>query len=81
VVSGLRVNSFTNAEETAVGLDAIVPFLLETRLRELGGRFESADSWRPFAVRDGRLITGQNPQSSERVARALLEALDLAGTR
>ena len=75
IVKDLRVNSFTDAEEVAVGLEKVVPFMLETRLRELGGRFEGADNWQPFAIRDGQLITGQNPQSSHRVAQSLLEAL------
>jgi putative intracellular protease/amidase len=75
VVQGKRVNSFTDAEEAAVGLTDVVPFLLESRLRELGGRFEGAANWQPFAIRDGQLITGQNPQSSALVAKALLAAL------
>lgn len=75
IVKDLRVNSFTDAEEAAVGLDKVVPFLLETRLRELGGKFEGTANWQPFAISDGQLITGQNPQSSQLVAQALLQAL------
>jgi putative intracellular protease/amidase len=75
IVHGLRVNSFTDAEEAAVGLTAVVPFQLESRLRELGGKFEGAANWQAFAVRDGQLITGQNPQSSALVAEQLLLAL------
>jgi putative intracellular protease/amidase len=75
LVAGLRVNSFTDSEERAAGLADAVPFLLESRLRELGGRFESAADWQPFAVRDGQLITGQNPQSSAKVAELVLAAL------
>jgi putative intracellular protease/amidase len=79
VVQGKRVNAFTDAEEAAVGLTNVVPFLLESRLRELGGRFEGAANWQPFAIRDGQLITGQNPQSSALVAKELLGALGVAG--
>ena len=75
---GKRVNSFTDAEEAAAGLTQVVPFPLETRLRELGGQFEGAPNWQAYAVRDGQLITGQNPQSSARVAQYVLEALGLA---
>lgn len=75
LVKGLRVNSFTNAEEEAVGLTAAMPFLLETRLKELGGRFECAPNFTTHAVRDGQLVTGQNPMSAEPVARLLLAAL------
>lgn len=75
IVKDLRVNAFTDAEEIAVGLEKVVPFLLESRLRELGGKFEGAANWQPFAIRDGQLITGQNPQSSHLVALELLAAL------
>ena len=75
IVKDLRVNAFTDAEEAAVGLEKVVPFLLETRLRQLGGKFEGAANWQPFAIRDGQLITGQNPQSSHLVALELLAAL------
>lgn len=77
VVKGKRINSFTDAEEDAVGLSAIVPFHLETRLRELGAHFEGADNWASFAIRDGQFITGQNPQSSALVAQHVLKALGL----
>lgn len=79
IVRDLRVNCFTDAEEIAVGLEKIVPFMLETRLRELGGIFQGAPAWQPFAVHDGQLVTGQNPQSSKLVAQALLKALGLQG--
>lgn len=75
VVEGKRVNAFTDAEEKEAGLVEVVPFLLESRLRELGGRFEGAENWQAFVVRDGQLITGQNPQSSERVAQEVIKAL------
>ncbi|WP_119168982.1 type 1 glutamine amidotransferase domain-containing protein [Algihabitans albus] len=76
LVAGKRVNGFTDAEEEAVGLTEVVPFLLESKLRALGGLFEgNAETFQAHAVRDGRLVTGQNPRSSERVATLLLQAL------
>lgn len=75
LVAGRRVTAFTNREEDAVGLSAVVPFLLETRLRELGAVFHAAPDWQPFAIRDGRLVTGQNPASSAAVADHVLDAL------
>ena len=78
VVEGRRVNGFTNSEEDAVGLSAVVPFLLEDRLKQLGGRFERGPDWHPYAVQDGNLITGQNPQSSELVAHLVLSTLKKA---
>ncbi len=74
VVAGRRVSSFTNAEERAVKLDGAVPFLLEDRLRALGATFESGPDFRPFAIADGKLVTGQNPASSARVAELAIAA-------
>lgn len=75
VVAGRRINSFTDAEEAAAGMTGVVPFLLEARLRQLGARFENAGVFAAFAVRDGALVTGQNPASSEQTARLLLQAV------
>jgi putative intracellular protease/amidase len=81
IVAGKRINSFTDAEEDAVGLSGVVPFRLESRLRELGAVFEGAPNWQPFAVRDGQFITGQNPQSSKLVAQHVVEALGLTSLK
>jgi len=78
IVKDLRINAFTDAEEIAVGLDSVVPFMLETRLRELGCHFEGAANWTPFTIQDGQLITGQNPQSSGLVAQSLLTSLGIS---
>ena len=75
ILFGKKVNGFTNAEETAAGLMDVVPFHLETKMRELGGVFESGPDWAPYAVRDGHLITGQNPASSALVASHVVAAL------
>ncbi len=75
ILKDRKVNGFTNDEETAAGLMEVVPFHLETTMRELGGHFEHGPDWQPFAVRDGNLITGQNPASSEKVAQLALEAI------
>jgi putative intracellular protease/amidase len=75
ILFGKKVNGFTNAEETAAGLMDVVPFHLETKMRELGGVFESGPNWTPYAVRDGNLITGQNPASSALVASHVVAAL------
>lgn len=75
LVDGRRVSAFSNAEEKAVGLTQTVPFLLEDRLRALGARYEAGPDFLSHAVRDGRLVTGQNPASSEAVARLVVEAV------
>jgi putative intracellular protease/amidase len=74
-VAGKRVTGFTDEEEEAVGLTAVVPFLLEDVLKQLGAKFSKAAPFKPHVVSEGLLITGQNPASSEPAAEALLEAL------
>ncbi|WP_337848009.1 type 1 glutamine amidotransferase domain-containing protein [Sphingomonas sp.] len=76
IVKGRKVTGFTNAEEDAVGLTDIVPFLLEDALREQGAEFSNVSPFEPHVVADGLLITGQNPPSSEPTAHALLDALN-----
>lgn len=75
LVSGKRVTGFSNEEEDAVGLTPIVPFALESKLIELGGKYERGPKWGAFALRDGNLVTGQNPASSSKVAKLVVEAL------
>jgi putative intracellular protease/amidase len=75
LVKGKRVTGFTNSEEEAVGLTKVVPFLVEDELVKLGGKFEKVADWQPFTITDGRLITGQNPASSEVTAKALLHLM------
>jgi putative intracellular protease/amidase len=75
IVKGKRVTGFTNAEEEAVNLTEIVPFLVEDELRRLGGQFEKVADWQSFTVVDGHLITGQNPASSTAVAQELIKPL------
>ena len=75
LVKGKRVTGFTNGEEDAVGLTQVVPFLLEDLLKEHGGDYSKGADFAPHVVRDGLLITGQNPASSAPAAEALLKAL------
>lgn len=75
LVSGKKVTGFTNSEEEAVGLTEVVPFLVEDMLRDRGGHYEKGDDWGVHVVTDGKLVTGQNPASSEEAAKALLKLL------
>ncbi len=75
LVKGKTVTAFTNSEEDAVELTDVVPFLVEDMLKANGGNFERADDWASFVVTDGKLVTGQNPASSEAAAEKLLELL------
>lgn len=75
LVKGKTVAAFTDDEERAVKLDKDMPFLLETKLRELGAKIDKKENFAAHAVRDGNLITGQNPASSEATVKLLIEAL------
>jgi putative intracellular protease/amidase len=75
LVAGKVVTGFTDSEEDAVGKTHLVKYLIESKFKELGGKFERADDWHPKAVADGNLITGQNPQSSEVTAELVVKAL------
>ena len=75
LVKGKRVTGFSNSEEEAVGLTAVVPFLLEDRLKERGGIYSNGPDWAPYVQVDGKLVTGQNPASSEVGAKELLKLL------
>ncbi|AUY38094.1 type 1 glutamine amidotransferase domain-containing protein [Leclercia adecarboxylata] len=75
LVKGRQVTGFTNGEEADVELTDIVPFLVEDELIALGANYQKGPNWGSFIVEDGTLITGQNPGSSEAVAKALVAAL------
>lgn len=74
-IAGRRVAAFTDAEERAVDGTDKVPFLLESRLKALGATHQAAPDWSSNAVTDGRLVTGQNPQSSGAAAAQVLALL------
>lgn len=75
LVGGREVTGFSNSEEEAAGLTQIVPFLLEDMLKDNTATYSKGNDWEPHIVVDGRLITGQNPASSEGTAKAVLQAL------
>ncbi|CAI2458311.1 type 1 glutamine amidotransferase domain-containing protein [Serratia plymuthica] len=75
LVKGKNLAAFTNKEEDEVQGTAVVPYLLETALREHGAHHHEAPNWSENVVTDGRLITGQNPASAHGVGVALADAL------
>jgi len=75
LVKGKKVTGFTNSEEEGVGLTKVVPFLVEDMLKENGGEYAKGADWQSYVVTDGKLVTGQNPASSEATAQALLKLL------
>lgn len=73
---GRRATGFTNAEERLAGLHAKVPFLLEDVMKEKGADFHSALlPLLSHIEHDGNLLTGQNPRSSEAIAKAMVDTL------
>ena len=76
LVQGLQVTGFSNSEEAAVQLTDVVPFLVEELLQGHGALYSKGADWLPYVRRDGLLITGQNPASSELTAQTLLASLD-----
>jgi putative intracellular protease/amidase len=75
IVDGKKVTGFSNSEEEAVGKTKVVPFLLEDKLKELGGKYSKGEDWSSHVEVDGHLVTGQNPQSSEETAKAVVNVL------
>jgi len=76
-LKGKTISAFSNTEETMVGRNGNVPYLLQTRLEELGAELKTALV--PFLTHvetDGLLITGQNPLSAGPTAKALIELLE-----
>src|SRR5262249_5086796 len=75
LVDGKNVTGFTNGEEADVGLTKVVPFLVEDELLGLGAIYSKVKDWGVHTVKDGLLITGQNPASSGPAAKVLIDTL------
>ncbi|ROL81161.1 type 1 glutamine amidotransferase domain-containing protein [Pseudomonas chlororaphis] len=76
LIKNRNITGFSNREELLSGMKNQVPFFLEDRLVGQGARYRKA--WLPFtsfAITDGRLVTGQNPQSPRAVAEAVMALL------
>jgi putative intracellular protease/amidase len=75
LVAGKTVSCFTNEEESAVELDQVVPFLLESKLIERGATVEKAPNFQEKVIVSDRLVTGQNPASASGVAKEMVALL------
>ncbi|MBG6059699.1 putative intracellular protease/amidase [Cryobacterium sp. MP_M5] len=73
--TGYRMTGFTDAEEVLGGLAPKAPWLVQSRLVELGADFIAGDSFAPHMEIDRNLYTGQNPASSGELARAIIAAV------
>ncbi len=78
LVKGRTVTGFANVEEDfgnkAAGVE-IMPWRLEDALRDRGANYLQAGLFKPFAVRDGRLVTGQQQYSGRQVAQLVIAML------
>lgn len=74
-VSGKKLTAFTDEEEKEMELDGQMPFLLESRLKELGAHFIATPIWQSHVQVDGNIITGQNPQSSASITEMVIKKL------
>jgi len=71
-----KATGFSNTEEELAGWTKDLPFLLEDKIKALGGIYEKApEPWVAHTVVDGQLYTGQNPSSAKPLAEAILKAL------
>jgi putative intracellular protease/amidase len=75
LIDGKKVAAFTNEEERAVGLSKVMPFLLETKMVQRGAKHSEKPNFKEHTVVSGRLVTGQNPASAERVGVEILKLL------
>ena len=79
LVANKAINGFTNKEEQLFGKKwlAKFEFMLEDKLIERGGKFQSSEIMLSHVAVDGRLITGQNPTSTVDVATELVKSLKI----
>ena len=59
IINGRKCTGFSNTEEEGVGKMDRLPFLLEDRMKEIGGKYEKKGDWADFSLRDGLLVTGE----------------------
>ena len=78
LVEGRTVTGFANVEEDfsdqSVG-QKVMPYRIEDELRKRGANYVQGGLFKAFAVRDGRLITGQQQYSGAKVAELVIAAL------
>lgn len=75
MLDGLTVTGFTREEEIDYGTIDKIPFLLEESLNRKAARFEKVQPWGENVIAQGKIISGQNPQSAAGVGKAMVNAL------
>ncbi|MBN3860305.1 type 1 glutamine amidotransferase domain-containing protein [Neisseriaceae bacterium PsAf] len=77
LIKGVELTGFSNNEEVLSGMKSEVPFSLQDELTKKGAIYKKAFlPFTSYAITSDRIITGQNPQSSKEVAKALLKHLN-----
>ncbi len=76
LVRGKKINGFTNEEEKMNGTDQMVPLSPEDELVKLGAEFVHGAPFTEYVANDSRFVTGQNPMSSVKMAKTLIEELN-----
>lgn len=77
IVKDREITGYSNTEEKLSGMKDNIPFTLEDKLKELGGKYDSATV--PFAAKvkvTDQVITGQNPASANKTAKELINLLE-----
>jgi putative intracellular protease/amidase len=78
LVAGKTVTGFSDVEEDysdqAAGMQ-IMPWRLQPELKERGANYISAGLFKAFAIRDGRLVTGQQQYSGRKVTQMVIDML------
>jgi putative intracellular protease/amidase len=78
LIAGKTITGFANVEEDVsdqIMGTRVMPWHIEDVSKERGANYIQGGLWKAFAVRDGRLITGQQQYSGSKTARLLIEAL------
>ncbi|MDI1445981.1 type 1 glutamine amidotransferase domain-containing protein [Polyangium sp. 6x1] len=75
LVAGRRVTGYSWWEEVLAGVATKVPYNAEAEMRARGARYEKSLPFLSKVVVDGRLVTGQNPQSAKATARSVVSLL------
>lgn len=75
LISGKKITGFTTAEERIAGKRAILPFLNQKVAEKHGAIWTKKRFYKDYALKDGNIITGQNPFSVRTVAKILIKEL------
>ncbi|WP_413587243.1 type 1 glutamine amidotransferase domain-containing protein [Bdellovibrio sp. HCB274] len=75
-----EVTGFSNAEEEMVGMEDVVPFLLQDKIQSRGASYTHGPKFSAHVVKSGRLVTGQNPASAMGVGQSVVEVLEFIET-